>query len=234
MSLLRKNLPSIEIYFNYKFLSTRVNFVSDELGLRERKKRQTRQLISDMASGLFVQRGFDNVTVAEVAEAANVSTKTVFNYFQRKEDLFFDRFPQAIDLITRAVRERPEGEEPLAALRRLALELLKERHPLGGVGEGYQFFWQVVLDSPPLQARAREFVEELEGLIGALFAEANGTAPDDPWSRLSAALVVTAYRTAYVVGARRILAGERADDVLDDHIVLLNRSFDSLERALAP
>jgi AcrR family transcriptional regulator len=227
-------MPSIEIYFNYKFLSTRVNFVSDELGLRERKKRQTRQLISDVASGLFIQRGFDNVTVAEVAEAANVSTKTVFNYFQRKEDLFFDRFPQAVDLITRAVRERPVGEEPLAALRRLALELLKERHPLGGVGEGYQFFWQVVLDSPPLQARAREFVEELEGLIGALFAEATGAAPGDPWSRLSAALVVAAYRTAYVVGARRILAGERADDVLDDHIVLLNRSFDSLERALAP
>ncbi|MFC7640604.1 TetR/AcrR family transcriptional regulator [Streptosporangium lutulentum] len=129
--------------------------MSDELGLRERKKRQTRQLISDVASSLFVQRGFDNVAVAEVAEAANISTKTVFNYFQRKEDLFFDRFPQAVDLISWAVRERPPGESPLAALRRLALELLKQRHPLGGVGDRYRFFWQVVLDSPALQARAR-------------------------------------------------------------------------------
>lgn len=79
------------------------------MGLRERKKRQTRSLISDVASGLFVQRGFDNVTVAEVAEAAGVSAKTVFNYFPRKEDLFLDRYPEAVELVTRAVRERAEG-----------------------------------------------------------------------------------------------------------------------------
>ncbi|MFC7640605.1 hypothetical protein ACFQX6_05980 [Streptosporangium lutulentum] len=73
----------------------------------------------------------------------------------------------------------------------------------------------------------------MEVLLGALFAEAAGADPDDPWCRLTAALVVTAYRTAYVVAAQRILAGEHADDVVDDHILLLNRSFDALERALA-
>jgi AcrR family transcriptional regulator len=203
--------------------------VSDELGLRERKKRQTRKSISDVATGLFIQRGFDHVTVTEVAE---VSTKTVFNYFPRKEDLFFDRFPEAVELITAAIRERPEGEEPLAALRRMFLELLEHGHPLAGVGDGYQVFWQVVLDSPPLQARAREFVQELENLLGALFAEAGGADPHDPWPQLTAALALAAYRTAYVSSVRRILAGEAPAVVVADHITLLNRSFDSLERAL--
>ncbi|WP_406317740.1 TetR/AcrR family transcriptional regulator [Streptosporangium sp. NBC_01639] len=208
--------------------------MSNEPGLRERKKLQTRKMISDTASGLFIQRGFDNVTVAEVAEAANVSTKTVFNYFPKKEDLYLDRFPEAAELITRAVRERPEGEEPLAALRRLLLSLLNQRHPLGGIGENYQFFWQVVLDSPALQARARELVDGLEHLLGSLLAEATGADPDDPWPTVAAALVVSAYRAAYIFAARRILAGERPDDVIADHTALLNRSFDALERALAP
>ncbi len=60
-------------------------------GLRERKKRQTRQHISDVATGLFLERGFDAVTIAEVAEAADVSVNTVYNYFPAKEDLFLDR-----------------------------------------------------------------------------------------------------------------------------------------------
>ncbi|MFI6794716.1 TetR/AcrR family transcriptional regulator [Streptosporangium canum] len=208
--------------------------MSNEPGLRERKKLQTRKLISDVASGLFMRHGFDNVTVAEVAEAAGVSTKTVFNYFPRKEDLFLDRFPEAAELITRAVRERPEGEEPPAALRRLLLDLLERRHPLGGVGDGYQFFWQVILDSPSLRARARELVDGLENLLGVLFAEASGAGPGDPWPRVAAGLAVSAYRTTYIITARRILAGERFDDVIDDHIALLNRSFDALDRALAP
>ncbi|MFF5206249.1 TetR/AcrR family transcriptional regulator [Streptosporangium sp. NPDC000396] len=208
--------------------------MSNEPGLRERKKQQTRKAISDVASGLFLQRGFDNVTVAEVAEAADVSTKTVFNYFPRKEDLFLDRFPEAVELITRTIRERPAGEEPLAALRRLPPELLRQRHPLGGIGDGYQFFWQVILDSPALQARVREWVEEVENLLGSLFAEATGADPEDPWPKVTAALVVSAYRAAYVFAARRLLSGERTDVVINDHIALLNRSFDSLERALIP
>ena len=63
----------------------------DQQGLRERKKRATHQAISNVATGLFLERGFDEVTVAEIAEAANVAKMTVFNYFPRKEDLFFDR-----------------------------------------------------------------------------------------------------------------------------------------------
>ncbi|HEV7933415.1 MAG TPA: hypothetical protein VGP70_14045 [Actinomadura sp.] len=102
------------------------------------------------------------------------------------------------------------------------------------VGEGFEFFWQVIIDSPALQARAREWVEELENVLGDLFAEADGADPRDPWPRLTAALAITAYRTAYVTSAKRILAGEGPDDVIDDHIALLSRSFAALEEALDP
>ncbi|MER5424835.1 hypothetical protein [Streptosporangium roseum] len=88
-------------------------------------------------------------------------------------------------------------------------------------------------EAPSLQARARELVDGLENLLGSLFAEAAGADPDDPWPRVAAGLVVSAYRTTYITTARRILAGERFDDVIDDHIALLNRSFDALDRALA-
>ncbi|XVQ85761.1 TetR/AcrR family transcriptional regulator [Microbispora siamensis] len=207
--------------------------MTETLGLRERKKRQTRSLISDVASGLFMQRGFDNVTVAEVAEAAGVSTKTVFNYFPRKEDLFLDRYPEAVELVTRAVRERAEGESPLAALRRLFLGMLREGHPLGGIAPGYQVFWQVILDSPALRARVRELVEEFEGVLAGLFAEAAGTDPTEPAPRLAAALVVAAYRAVYVTSIDRIRAGDPMQDVLADRVALLDRALEAVERAVA-
>lgn len=106
------------------------------LTLRERKKLRTRQRISGEATLLFIRHGFDNVTVAEVARAAEVSTMTVFNYFPRKEDLFLDRAPEGRELLIRAVRERGADETPLAALRRLTLDLLAQRHPWPPWGRG--------------------------------------------------------------------------------------------------
>ncbi|MFA7762057.1 helix-turn-helix domain-containing protein [Streptomyces sp. NRRL S-448] len=204
------------------------------LTLRERKKRETRQRISDEATMLFAARGFDQVTVAEVAKAAHVSTMTVFNHFPRKEDLFLDRIPEAVELFTAAVRNRPAGESPLAALRALRallLQLLDQRHPLAAVSDDFPYFWRIVLDSPALRARAREGVEEVEEALGDAMAE---TAPggDGPGPRLAAALTVAAYRAVYVATARRLLAGERADEVADDHRSRVHGAFDALERAL--
>ncbi|MGA5562532.1 TetR/AcrR family transcriptional regulator [Streptomyces platensis] len=204
------------------------------LTLRERKKLRTRQRISGEATLLFNRRGFDNVTVAEVARAAEVSTMTVFNSFPRKEDLFLDRIPEVRELIVRAVRERGTQESPLAALRRLVLALLVERHPLGGVGEGFEHFWRTVLDSPALRARGREAVEEMEGALAALLAEAAGGDAERPGhdARLGAALTVAAIRVAYVGAASRQLGGDPVDDVAVEQAEVLRRTFDALERAL--
>ncbi|WP_406217202.1 TetR/AcrR family transcriptional regulator [Streptomyces decoyicus] len=204
------------------------------LTLRERKKLRTRQRISGEATLLFIRRGFDHVTVAEVARAAEVSTMTVFNYFPRKEDLFLDRIPEGRELLTRAVRERGADESPLAALRRLTLGLLAERHPLAGVGEGFEHFWRTVLDSPALRARGREAVEEMEDALAVLLAEAVGDEAGVSGRdvRLAAALIIAGIRAAFAGAAARQLGGDPVDEVAVEQAEVLRRTFDALERAL--
>ncbi|WP_308310868.1 TetR family transcriptional regulator [Streptomyces sp. GbtcB6] len=193
--------------------------------LRERKKRETRQRISNIATGMFRERGFDQVTVAEVARVAGVSAMTVFNYFPRKEDLFLDRIPEAVAAFAGAVRDRAPGEPPLAALRRLAFRFIDARHPLGGLGEGFAGFWSVVADSPALLARAREGVEEVEWALAAAFAEAGLAAPE-----LVAAVTVAAYRSVCVASVRRQLAGYPFAEIVEDHRERMGAAFDALER----
>src|SRR5690242_1280565 len=91
-------------------------------GLRERKKEQTRRLIADTARKLFAERGFDAVTVGEVARAAEVSEKTVFNYFPTKEDLFYSGMEAFEDRLLGALRDREPGEDVLVAFRRFLLQ----------------------------------------------------------------------------------------------------------------
>src|SRR5512146_1832776 len=91
------------------------------MGRRETKKLRTRQDIADRALELFAVRGFDRVTVAEIAAAAGVSEKTVFNYFPTKEDLFFDEVPKREAALVEAIAGRGPGESILVALRRLQL-----------------------------------------------------------------------------------------------------------------
>src|SRR5579862_5532518 len=102
-------------------------------GLRYRKKRETRQRISDIATALFIERGFDEVTVADIAEVAGVSKVTVFNYFPRKEQLFFDRGDEAMALLRGALRSRRPGESIPDAVRGLLLDLAAQRHPLSAL-----------------------------------------------------------------------------------------------------
>jgi AcrR family transcriptional regulator len=201
-------------------------------GLRERKKAETRQHLSDVATRLFLERGFDEVSVAEVAVAANVSKMTVFNYFPRKEDLLFDRGPEALALVTAAVRNRGPGETPLEALHRLVRELQERDHPLASLNPGLARFWGVVLDSPALRARLREVVEEAQDALAALFAEATGAGPDDLRPRLTAALLVSAYRTAYAHSLRRLMAGEPAGAVNLEHARLVDDVFAAVARAM--
>jgi AcrR family transcriptional regulator len=195
--------------------------------LRERKKAETRQRIADVATPMFVERGFDNVTITEIAEAAGVSKVTVFNYFPRKEDIFFDRVPQAHDLLTAAVGDRRPDESPVAALRRLFVDLAEQGHPLGGFQDSFPHFWRTVLDSAALRARAREAFEELEADLAELLT---GT---DPHPRLTAALVLAAFRSVYAETTTRMLAGATADEVTADHITAVEHAFDALAKGLA-
>jgi hypothetical protein len=137
-----------------------------------------------------------------------------------------------VEIFTGAVRGRAPGERALAALLRLGLELLDRRHPLSGVGQGFGDFWQVVLDSAALRARAREGLDELENALARALAE---TAPEeygDP--RLAAALATAAYRAVCAASVGRLLAGAPVDEVAEDHRLRLTAAFDALERAFPP
>nr|BFE77962.1 hypothetical protein GCM10020093_005630 [Planobispora longispora] len=155
-------------------------------GLRERKKRETRLRISDIATGMFVARGFDNVTVAEVARAADVSVNTVFNYFATKEDLLLDRAPEVEELLARVFRERRPGESVLEAVRRDLLDALDTGHYRYGFHEADDAFVRMVESSPSLSARVREMNEARERKLAEAIAGELGTGPGDltpPWSR---------------------------------------------------
>ena len=170
-------------------------------GLRERKKQRTRREISDVATHLFLEHGFEPVTLAQIAEAAEVSVKTIFNHFGSKEDLFFDRVGEMRDGLTTTIVARPAGMTVVEALRRLNVENLV---PFAGTGWGgfatahdRDVFRRFVLaqhTSPALRARRMTLGAELEEhLVGVLAGEL-GRRPADPVVRSFAAMLSGVFR----------------------------------------
>lgn len=192
-------------------------------GLRERKKRATRQHISDVATRLFIARGFEQVTVDDVAIAANVSKMTVFNYFPRKEDLFFDRSDDAQQLLRNALGSRGR-RSPIAALRALAWDLVEQRHPITKVNRDVAANWKVVADSPALRARAFDLLEEIERELGHMLAVNVDAPADDPAARLIAATLLGAWRVAFGDALRRQRSAPVAT-VRKAFLELLDRGF---------
>ncbi|AGP59724.1 TetR/AcrR family transcriptional regulator [Streptomyces rapamycinicus] len=190
---------------------------------------QTRARIASAATQLFLERGFDDVTINEVAAAAGVSKVTVFAHFDRKEDLLFDRFPAALDSVRTVLRERADDLDPVEAMRRAALALAAERHVLSGLGEGVEPFLRTVMASPALIARLRLFASEMEETLAAELDADPGFSGD---SALTAALLVAAYRTVAVDTVKRRLAGEDIGEVGAAHRRRLAFAFDALAGGL--
>ena len=203
-------------------------------GQRLRDKERTRERIAQAATVLFLERGFQQVTVAEVAAAAGVSKVTVFAHFPRKEDLLLDRGPEALTLVRAAVRDRPPGVGPVQALRALAVNLAGERHPLSGLTAGSRPFLRTVAASPELISRARELLDELEQDLGALLASELAGAGDAADARLLAALIIAAYRSVVTETVRQIMKGDPLPGVAAGHRRRLDAAFDVLETAAAP
>ncbi|MEP6479177.1 MAG: helix-turn-helix domain-containing protein [Rhodoglobus sp.] len=195
----------------------------------ERGGPQTRARIREVANRLFLERGYDAVTVAEVAREAGVSSVTVFNHFPRKEDLFLDRAADAVELLRAAVRDRAPGSGVLASLRETSVRLFAERHPLSGVDERSTPFFRTVAESPALVARAREIASELQRTLAEELERDPSFDGDAP---LLAALFLAGYTSVMVETARRLMAGEAWNAVLGDHRVRLDRLFDALTDGL--
>ncbi|MFD7230868.1 TetR family transcriptional regulator [Streptomyces sp. NPDC059881] len=203
--------------------------MSAELGLRERKKRRTYQAISDAAIALFLEKGFDAVSVAEVAAAAEVSKPTLFRYFPAKEDLVLHRFADHEDEAARVVAARAEDETPLDALRRHLLDGLARRDPVTGLNDHPHVlaFHRLLYGTPSLVARLCPYQgRSEEALAAALGAGVGG--------RLAAGQIVAVLRVLAEENWRRIAAGERADDVYADAVAAVDLAFGQLRRGLAP
>ncbi|WP_037774933.1 TetR/AcrR family transcriptional regulator [Streptomyces albus] len=155
-------------------------------GRRERKKRETRQRISDIATGLFLARGFDAVTIAEIAEAADVSVNTVYNYFPAKEDLFFDREEEMVDRTAALVRDRAPGQSAADAVLGRLRQDIAERNLYAGIREGFGDFMRVVRESPALVARLMVLHHRIADRLRETLVAETGAAPDDPMPELVA------------------------------------------------
>lgn len=182
-----------------------------EMGLRESKKQETRRLISDCATRLFIEQGFEQTTIAEIATAARVAKKTVTNYFPRKEDLALDHYEVFTQGLARSVTERLPGEEPLTALKRTFRAALLEHDPV--VGFTGPAFARMVADSPTLTARLRELHDEREEALAAALGAAvpDTTAAIAP--RAAAALISAADRLLFRRIQELTLAGHDDDRI---------------------
>jgi AcrR family transcriptional regulator len=206
-------------------------------GLRERKKEQTRQLIADTARRLFAQRGFEAVTVAEVARAAGVAEKTVFNYFPTKEELFYSRLEAFEEELLAAVRDRPPGESILAAVHGFLAAprgVFTMQAPGGDEEATEQLLTvtRVITESPALLARERQVFAKYAEALSALIAEETGARRGAIEPQVVANTLLGVHRALIDYVRARALAGAPASQVAREVRVRAKRAFDLLEEGL--
>ncbi|QYG04677.1 MULTISPECIES: TetR/AcrR family transcriptional regulator [unclassified Janthinobacterium] len=170
--------------------------------LRSRKRLATRQAISNAATRLFFVRGFEHVTVDEIAAAASVGRMTVFNHFPRKEDMFFDREEEGRELLREALRQREPTVSPVETLRLLAHRLVREDSPYIVFSAAGQGFIATIEASDTLKARARAIRDELAHVVAQALMESTGRESDDPLAQLAASLLLATWSTALIEAHR--------------------------------
>ncbi|MGV4988722.1 TetR/AcrR family transcriptional regulator [Streptomyces sp. NPDC001709] len=203
--------------------------------LRERNKQRTRRAISDAAIALFLEHGFDQVAVADIAAAAEVSKPTLFRHFPTKEDLVVHRFADHRTAAAAVVRERAPELTPLSALHRDFLAGLSRRDPITGLNDDPEVlrFQALVHSTPSLLSRIGEYLAQAEELLAQALTEAfpdGGHAPIK--ARLTAAQVITSQRVLAHANWRRILADGSADRVAAAAVADADLAFQGLRSGL--
>ncbi|WP_329411309.1 TetR/AcrR family transcriptional regulator [Streptomyces sp. NBC_00704] len=203
-----------------------------ESGLRERKRQRMYQDVSAVAVRLFLERGFDAVSVAEIAAAADISKPTLFRYFPAKEDLVLHQIADHEQESARVVvAGRAEGVAPLAALRRHFLAGLAAEDPVTGLNDHPQVraFYDLLYGTPSLVARLYGYLERSEAALAEALAADLPTALE---ARLASGQIVAVRRILAEENWRRVAAGERPADVRADAVAAAERAFDVLGAGL--
>jgi AcrR family transcriptional regulator len=203
-----------------------------EPGLRERKKEQTRRAIAEAARRLFAERGFDAVTVADVARAADVSVGTAFNYFPTKEDLFYGQMEAFEAALVNAVNERPPGESVLEAFRRFVLSESKQL-AAEERAETVATAARIINGSAALRAREREIVAQYKDELAALIAKETSGPAENVESRAVASALMGVQRALVHYVRASVLSGVSGPKLAADVRSQAKRAFGRLERGLA-
>ncbi|MER6405164.1 TetR family transcriptional regulator [Streptomyces viridosporus] len=195
-----------------------------ETGLRERKRRRMYRTVSDTAVRLFLERGFDAVSVAEVAAAAEISKPTLFRYFPAKEDLVLYRIADHEDEAARVVGR---GPSPVEALRRHFLDGLRRCDPVTGLNDDPEVlaFHSLLYGTPALVARLYGYLERSEEALAEALGGGLG-------ARLAAGQIIAVRRILAQENWRRIAAGEPVAEVRGDAVAAAERAFDVLAETL--
>lgn len=206
------------------------------MGLRELKKEQTRQLIADTAWRLFADKGFDQVSVAEVAREARVAEATVYNYFRTKEDMFYWRLEAFGARLAEAVSARQPGEPALAAFRQVLLAqggllTLAEAGDTEAV-DRLRKVNQVITASPALLAREQLAINEAAVTLGDVLAADTGAPPGDLRPLVAANALIGVHRALLDHVRRRLLAGENPAGLAAEVRELAANAFELLEHGL--
>jgi AcrR family transcriptional regulator len=186
-----------------------------------------------VATRLFLERGFDNVTVDEIAEAADVARMTVFNYFRRKEDMFYDRDDEIREALHEALRQRNPRVTPIETLRLFAHRLIAEQSPFVEFSPASRGFIKTIEDSETLQARARAIRDEIAQVVAAALSESVGRKPADADATLAAGLLLATWTAALIRAHRTFRETQDANKAQGAFLGTIDRGTSGIETAMA-
>ena len=202
-----------------------------DAGLRERKKRRTREHIADTAARLFGERGYEHVAVLDVAAAADVSEQTVYNYFPTKQDLVFDREEDLVDRLTGLIRTRPPGTSPAAAIRDEALDFIEgiRSLPADQTRGGLDYLAAI---SPTVRRLSLEVTDRLADAIAAAIIE---TSPglSGELAKVQGVALAWVIQTITDESGRRKVAGQAPAQIADELRPIIVSIVDSLDQWLS-
>ncbi|WP_213738032.1 TetR/AcrR family transcriptional regulator [Bradyrhizobium sp. dw_411] len=201
--------------------------------LRSRKRLATRQGISNIATRLFIERGFDHVTVDEIAAAADVGRMTVFNYFPRKEDMFFDLDEEGREMLREALRQRDPNIAPIETLRLLAHRMIADRSPYAEFSARSQRFIDTIEASETLKARARAIRDELAQVVTVALSECVGRQAADPDAYLAASLLLATWTAAFIEAHRTFRETRNTKEANAAFLAAVDKGSTGLKAAMA-
>ena len=202
-----------------------------EPGLRDRKKARTRRLIADTAARLFAERGYERVTVSEIARAAEVAEQTLYNYFPTKEHLVTDREQQIQQQLGDLIRARPAGTSPAAAIRDFVL------HTVAAIGDmppelGRGSLGYLAAISPAVKRLALELTDRQARALAAAISDTTPVAPEI--ARLQGIALAGVFQIIITEAGRRTREGQSQDQIADELRPAIEADLDDLDRWLTP